>query len=183
MTESINPLGTKQHFGNGLAEGSWKGMKKYLEKEMLCDALKNRVVYGFTWYPKFGGLSRVFSVSLDGSIIKKFGLAYAWKMLTQKGMSIRYIDDVQFIPFNERDEYTGRDFADALREYRNQSIDLSIASGNPIIRMFAIVDRRVGKRRLEKLKDEIPHQPEWLKKLYAARMEAEQILSSEDTAC
>ena len=54
MTESINPLGTKQHFGNGLAEDSWKGMKKYLEKEMLCDALKKRVVYGFTWYPKYG---------------------------------------------------------------------------------------------------------------------------------
>jgi hypothetical protein len=76
----------------------------------------------------------------------------------------------------DRYEYTDWEFSDALRDYRNQSIDLSIASDNPIIRMFAIVDRRIGKRTLEKLKDDIPNQPEWLKPLYVERMKADGVL-------
>ncbi len=31
--ESIAPWGTKQHYNRGLVEGSWKGMKKYLERK------------------------------------------------------------------------------------------------------------------------------------------------------
>lgn len=40
-------------------------------------------------------------------------------------------------------------------------------------RMFAILDRRVGKRRLEWLKDEVEQQPGWLRPLYTARLQAE----------
>ncbi len=72
MTESINPNGSKHHYSKGLAEGSWKGMKKYLEKEMLCEALWGRISYDFTWYPAFGGLSAVFTVLLDGRPAKKY---------------------------------------------------------------------------------------------------------------
>ena len=51
MTESISTNGTKHHGDKGLAEGSWKGMKKYLEKEMLCEALRGHISYDFTWHP------------------------------------------------------------------------------------------------------------------------------------
>ena len=176
MSESINPLGTKHHHNRGLAEGSWKGMKKYLEQDMLCDALKGRVVYDFTWNPRYGAYSCVFAVSLDGVPIKKFGMAYAWKRLSEQGFQLQYVDDVRRILMADRKEYTDEEFSNALRDYRNQSIDLSIASDNPIIRMFTIVDRRIGKRTLESLKDEIPNQLEWLKPLYVERMKAEGVL-------
>ena len=177
MTESISPNGTKHHGDKGLAEGSWKGMKKYLEKEMLCETLRWRVSYDFTWYPAFGGLSAVFTVLLDGQPAKKFGAAYAWKMLTQQGFEIQHIDAVGCVPISEREEYTDWEFSDALQAYRSQTIDASLASGNPIIRMFAILDRRVGKRRLERLKDEIVQQPEWLRPLYAVRLQAAGIIA------
>ena len=76
---------------------------------------------------------------------------------------------------DERDEYELWEFASALKAFRNQPIAISVYSPNPIIRMFAIVDRRVGKRTLLKLRDTIQDQPEWLRTLYSARMHAEGI--------
>ena len=75
-----------------------------------------------------------------------------------------------------RDEYTDKEFSDALAAYRRQPVADSLASENPIQRMFAIVDRRVGKRTLQKLADSVQGQPEWLRVLYLARMEAEDIM-------
>ena len=177
MTESINPHGTKHHFSKGSAEGSWKGMKKYLEKEMLCPSLQGRVQYDLTWYPRFGSMSAVYTIVLDGIAQKKFGTAYAYGMLTQQGYQIGYIDDIEKIPFTNRNEYTDYEFSEALIAYRKQSIDESITSDNPMIRMLAIVDRRIGKRRLAKLKDDVGKQPEWLHPFYLARMRSEGIIS------
>ena len=173
MTESVNPKGTKHHYNNGLAEGSWKGMKKYLEQEMLCEALRGRVRYDLTWYPKFGGLSATFTVLLDGAAVKKFGTAYAGSRLKEQGFPLSYVDDVQRIPFSARDEFTDDEFSDALKAYRNQEIGASLASENPIVRMLAIVDRRVGKRRLESLREAAEGQPEWLRRFCLARLQAE----------
>ena len=65
------------------------------------------------------------------------------------------------------DNHYSRDFELA------QDIQTSLASDNPIVRMFAVLDRRVGKRTLEKLKDEIDRQPEWLQYFYRLRLGAE----------
>ena len=77
------------------------------------------------------------------------------------------------VPMAERDEYSDSEFAEALEAYRRQPIADSLASENPIQRMFAIVDRRVGKRTLQKLTGSVQDQPEWLRVFYLARMEAE----------
>ena len=77
------------------------------------------------------------------------------------------------VPMAERDEYCDSEFAEALEAYRRQPIADSLASENPIQRMFAIVDRRVGKRTLQKLTGSVQDQPEWLRVFYLARMEAE----------
>ena len=119
MTESINPLGTKHHHNRGLAEGSWKGMKKYLEKEMLCPSMQGRIQYDLTWYPRFGSLSAVYTIVLDGIAQKKFGTAYAYGMLTQQGYQIGYIDDIEKIPFTNRNEYTDYEFSEALKAFNN----------------------------------------------------------------
>ncbi len=75
----------KSQYGRGLAEGSWKGMKKYLEQEMLCPELKDRIRFHYEVYPRFGGSSAVFSVSLDERRIKAFGLMYALTRLQEQG--------------------------------------------------------------------------------------------------
>ena len=80
-------------------------------------------------------------------------------------------------PVSERTEYTDNEFCDALEQYRNQEIQSSIQSSNPLVRMFAILDRRVGKRTLNRLREEIDAQPLWLQGLYRIRMDAELCLT------
>ncbi len=158
-----------------MIEGSWKGMKKYLEQEMLCDSLKGRVQYDFTWYPKFGGNSAVFTVCLDDQAVKKFGVGIVYKTLTQQGYNLKYLDDGYYVPFAERNDFTDDEFSEALKAYRNQSITESIHSENPIVRMFAIVDRRIGRRTLIKLLGTVDKQPEWLRQFYEIRFVSEGI--------
>jgi hypothetical protein len=66
-------------------------------------------------------------------------------------------------------------FYDAFHYYQNHSIDDCLASESAIVRMFAILDKRAGNRRLQKLVLEIENQPDWLKFFYGLRMDAEGI--------
>lgn len=66
-------------------------------------------------------------------------------------------------------------FYNAFHFYQNHSIDESLSSPDPIVKLFAIFDKRVGKRRLQKILSEIESQPDWLKIFYRLRMEAEGI--------
>lgn len=165
-------------------EGSWSGMRKYLEKEMLADSLKGRVRYGCTTYVGMDGC-KIFEVCVDDKQVKRFSWETLNNYFIEKGYktiekpygTIEYWDEFWSLlnkyPLNERTEYKDSEFADALSLYRNQDIICSIQSDNPIVRMFAILDRRVGKRTLEKLKDTLDEQPEWLKYFYSFRFEAE----------
>ena len=63
-----------------------------------------------------------------------------------------------------------------MEVYRNQDIQESIHSINPIVKMFAILDRRVGKRTLVKIKDKMEFLPDWVKHFYDLRCEAEGIV-------
>ena len=62
------------------------------------------------------------------------------------------------------------EFSRALLAYRSKPIQESICSDNRLVRMFAILDRRVGKRTLERIKEAIAEEPEWLQMLYEARI-------------
>ena len=161
-------------------EGSWSGMRKYLEKEMLAESLKGRVRYWCTTYPGMDGC-RVFEICIDDVYKKQF----AWDTL-YADMLKKKIDDsditwssmMHYVDENSvelRDVHICKDFCDALADYRNQDIKVSIQSDNPIVRMFAILDRRVGKRTLEKLKDTLDEQPEWLKQFYILRFKSENL--------
>ena len=167
-------------------EGSWSGMRKYLEKEMLADSLKGRIRYGCTTYVGMDGC-KIFEVCIDDKQVKCFSWETVNNYFIEKGYktiekphgAIEYWDEFWSLldkyPLSERTEYKDSEFADALTEYRNQDINNSVESDNPIVRMFAILDRRVGKRTLEKLKGALDEQPEWLKQFYVLRFEAENL--------
>ena len=164
--------------------GSWSGMRKYLEQEMLADSLKGRVRYGCTTYIGMDGC-RIFELNIDGKQLKRF----SWETVNSYFIDSGYttnknphgiteywyeFQDLLFrYPLSQRSEYTDDEFCDALEQYRNQAILNSIKSENPLVRMFAILDRRLGRRSLMALKEDIPLQPDWLKELYALRLSAE----------
>ena len=76
-------------------------------------------------------------------------------------------------PPDQRTEYTDEEFCEALEAYRDQNIQESIRSDDPIVRMFVVLDRRVGKRTLQKLQESFETQPDWVRQFYLLRVNAE----------
>lgn len=64
-------------------------------------------------------------------------------------------------------------FYNAFAEFDQQSIEMSLKSENLIVRIFAVLDRRVGKRRLALMKETIADEPDTFREFYAIRMKAE----------
>lgn len=168
------------------ALGSWSGMRKYLEQDMISECLRGRIRYGCTTYIGMDDC-KVFEVCIDGNPVKRFSWETVNTYFINNGYKenekpfgkIEYWSDfhklLDSVPLEARTEYTDIEFCEALETYRNQSVQLSIKSDNPIIRMFAVLDRRIGKRTLSDLKNSIDSQPEWLKQFYRLRIEAESL--------
>lgn len=49
----------------------------------------------------------------------------------------------------------------------------SLKNQNPVYRMLAILDKRVGKRTLEKIMINYKNEPEWLQKIIEIRINSE----------
>lgn len=170
----------------GKALGSWSGMRKYLEQEMLAESLKDRIRYGCTAYVGMDGC-HIFEVCIDGEQIKRFSWETVNTYFIDNGFTsnknpsgigeywAEFWSLLDKYPITDRTEYTDEEFCAALEKYRNQDIQESLRSNNPIIRMFAILDRRVGKRALIKVKGAIEEQPIWLRRFYRLRLTAEGI--------
>ncbi|MBE6716791.1 MAG: hypothetical protein E7573_07720 [Ruminococcaceae bacterium] len=166
--------------------GFWSAMRRYLEQDMIADSLKGRIRYSCTTYVGMDGCY-IFEIRVDGKQIKRFSWETIMTYFIENGYTkikdprgIReYWDGFSELKekysINDRTEYTDDEFCKALEKYRTQDIRTSIKSSDPLVRMFAILDGRLGKRTLTKLKDETDYLPEWLKNLYKLRFEAEQI--------
>ena len=69
-----------------------------------------------------------------------------------------------------------RCFYNAFAEFDNQDIEASLKSENLIVKIFAVLDRRVGKRRLKIMKETIMDEPDTFQEFYAIRVKAEGLL-------
>ena len=78
----------------------------------------------------------------------------------------------------EKGEFSRWDFMNACRDYINMNIDEAITSTNPIISSFAMLDKRLGKRRLRQIDGTDLHP--LVLRLLNLRLECENIKSSED---
>lgn len=164
--------------------GSWSGMRKYLEEDMLARSLRGRVRYGCTRYVGMD-LCKVFEVCIDGVQVKRFSWETVNTYFIDQGYKknakpygkseywAEFFALLDQYPVHSRTEYTDEEFCEALEIYRKQDIQNSIDSQNPLVRMFAVLDRRIGKRTLMKIRDRMEEQPEWLRAFYILRLDAE----------
>ena len=167
--------------------GSWSGMRKYLEQEMLAESLQGRIRYGCTTYVGMDGC-RIFEICIDGVQIKSFSCETVNTYFINNGCAQKvnpvgvseywegFWTLLEKYSVSQRTEYTDEEFCEALELYRNQNIQDSIQSENPLVRMFAVLDRRIGKRTICKIKAVIDEQPEWLRQFYKLRIDAETVL-------
>lgn len=65
------------------------------------------------------------------------------------------------------------DFLQAATDYLQMSIADALKSEDCLIRVFAILDRRVGKRTIRQIRDskEYKTYPEWVQQFYVLRLE------------
>ena len=167
--------------------GSWSGMRKYLEQDMLANSLQGKIRYGCTTYVGMDGC-HIFEVCIDDEQVKRFSWETVNTYFIDSGCTknanptdigeywAEFWTLLEKYPINQRTEYTDEEFCEALEIYRNQEIQESISSSYPIVRMFAVLDRRIGKRTLQKMKNTLEEQPDWLKQFYLLRLKAENII-------
>ncbi len=158
---------------------SWSSIRKRLEQEFLCESLKGRIQFFATRYPKLSDVHTRVALRLDGQEILKSDFIQ-WRRACA-GLSNAPGNDIEI---HNRGGFDSVEFYRAFHTYQNQSIELSMTHEDPLVRFFAILDKRVGKRKLRALTATIPLQPEWLKPIYWIRMESEGIIKNcEGSSC
>jgi hypothetical protein len=143
----------------------WSQLKKRIEAT-FADTVKGRVEVFCTRYRHAHDGAGESWVTIDGKQIRKMGtLQYRLAkgtmalQLTKARDGLDYTNPDQNSGYrhahaeaeqatHDRGIFSAYEFNGALFDYLNLSIDDALASDNPIIRAFALLDRRFGKRRL-----------------------------------
>lgn len=161
---------------------TWSGMRNKLENEYLAQSLRGRIQYYCTTYSKSHDHHGRASIRLDG---KELVSGCYWNIWCKAHLfphdekyEIRMCREFPFIDetalklgvFDETCFYRAFDLFD------NQSIELSLSSDNLLVRIFAVLDRRVGKRRLCQMWDSLKEEDEIFNLFYVIRADAEHIL-------
>ncbi|GAU76628.1 hypothetical protein [Fusibacter sp. 3D3] len=176
---------------------SWSGIKKRLETDMLCPVLSGRVKYFVTKYRKTHDESGRVAILVDDREIIQGNIFRYYKgqrdveqrIKAELHVSHRVWDGKVFLNDKANTEaeelvdairleeglFDVWQFTDAIECYLNQSIQASLNSENPLIRLLAILDRRVGKRTLIDVCERLDEQPEWLRYFYELRLKSEHI--------
>ena len=158
---------------------SWSGIRKKLEKEYLAESLQGHIQYFATTYSKSPDHEGRAAIRYNGKEIIKgnYWNQYVKAHLFPKDdtydrrmrESFPFIDNTAL----ELGVFDQRCFYQAFEEFDNQNIDKSLSSDNLIVRIFAILDRRVGKRRLISMRELMENQPSVFQEFYAIRMHHE----------
>jgi len=155
---------------------SWSKMRKVLEKDNICESLKGRIQYFQTWYGSHSH-TRI-AIRIDKKEVFRSSFYHYWKdVLALAQANKRETGNFNYAKAHEETQNQGKDdsFFQSFHKYHNQSIEKSLNDPNPFVRLFAIMDKRVGKRRLQKLICEVKKQPDWLQQFYQLRLDADGI--------
>lgn len=160
---------------------TWSGIRKKLESEYLAKSLQGHIQYYATTYSRSHDHEGRAAIRYDGKEIIKGCYWYNWTKAGQFPKDEKYerrmreenafMDDTAL----KLGVFDQRSFYAAFQEFDQQSIEKSLKSENLIVRIFAVLDRRVGKRRLLMMKDTIEQEPNTFKEFYAIRARAEDI--------
>lgn len=157
---------------------SWSAMKNRLEEELLAEKLHGRIEYycpGVGEQPDGGAFVRI-----DGRELL-LGEYFRYDRLAVIDLT-RAIGPMRPVLWNkvilsavEKGVLDSTIIFFTAYRVINSPIEASLYGENPLARMYAVLDRRVGKRRLKQLVGKINEEPEWLRQFYLIRLQAEGI--------
>lgn len=161
---------------------TWSGIRKKLETEYLAKSLQGHIQYYATSYSKSPDHEGRAAIRYDGKEIIAGCYWNNWvkadlfpqdeKYEERMSTEMAYMDDTAL----KLGVFDQRCFYNAFAEFDNQDIESSLRSDNLIVRIFAVLDRRIGKRRLILMKETIEREPEIFQEFYAIRAKAEGLL-------
>ena len=161
---------------------TWSGIRKKLETEYLAQSLRGHIQYYATSYSKSPDHEGRAAIRYDGKEIIQGCYWNNWmkadlfpkdeKYDKRMSTEMAYMDDTAL----RLGVFDQRCFYNAFAKFDNQDIEVSIKSDDLIVRIFAVLDRRIGKRRLELMKETIGSEPETFQEFYAIRAKAEGLL-------
>lgn len=157
----------------------WSTVRNKLENEYLAESLRGHIQYYATSYSKSPDHEGRSAIRLDGKEIIKGCYWNNWTKAHlfpkddtyEKRIEIEmaYMDDTA-IKLGIFDQCS---FYEAFRVFDNQSIEESLKCENLLVRIFAILDRRVGKRKIIAMRETIANEPETFREFYSIRAGAE----------
>ena len=161
---------------------SWAGLNKWLNG-CLCEALKGRVTFFLTRYHKVHDSYGRAAILLDGREL----VCFSWieQCRQEQAVAAQYaadpsrdylaLYDALKPVWDENASYCEMDFLSAVLEFRNLSLQDALVSENSIIRILAVLDKRVGKRTLQKIEQagEYRQYPSWVRQFYELRIKEE----------
>lgn len=160
---------------------SWSLMKRRLEEELLAEKLRGRIKYGC---PIYGDRSEPALVRFDGRelLLGKYlkddrcaVIDITREIHRSGGLTRREVLNKAMISALEKGVLDTQVVVFTAHRVINSPIEASLYGENPLARMYAVLDRRVGKRRLKRLVGKINEEPEWLQQFYLIRLQTEGI--------
>ena len=158
---------------------SWSNLKSQMNG-LLCDSLKDKIQYFYTTYHEVHNAYGRATINYNKkemvafSWVEMYAQEYEMSQLYKEGKNISYgeMEKKKWMPEGKLCEI---DFINSITIYLKTDISSSLTSDNLLLRVFAYMDRRVGKRTLIRIKDDVEKLPEWVKQFYRLRCEAENI--------
>ena len=175
---------------------SWSNLKKQM-RDLLCDSLKDKITYFYTSYNEVRNAYGRATINCD----KKELVAFSWDIghakwddeytvLNENNVNIQTLGSFQAVWDEQKrvqeelnkskwmpeGKLCETDFINAVTTYLKTDITTSLHSDNYLLRIFAYMDRRVGKRTLVKIQEEVEKLPDWVKQFYRIRCEADGII-------
>ena len=158
---------------------TWSKIRHKLANDYLADSLKNHIQYFATSYSKCPDHEGRAAILLDGQQIIAGSYCEQWSKASllpddetlEKRLHYEFpFMDNTALKYSQFDQ---RCFYQAFYEFDNQSIEKSLASQNLLVRILAVLDRRVGKRTLIRIKENIGSEPEIFRVFFNIRIKAE----------
>ncbi len=168
---------------------TWSGIRNKLENDYLCPVLRGHIQYFATSYSKSHDHVGRAAIIMDGfEVLRSNYYDYEqnyWNRYQALQLDGAGENDSK-ATFRLAHEMTLNDgcfdngfFYEAFGIFDNQSIEKSLVSENPLVRIFALLDRRLGKRRLVTLEKSMEKELDWVRVFYVIRMQAEGLKKKE----
>ena len=170
---------------------SWSQMRKQAEG-LLCASLRGKITYFFTNYHDVHNVYGRAAIRLSGRELVCFSWIERYRQ--ERDISAFYNADpaLRFDDSREKLDYIlqkqkpvwdancthdDSDFIAALQAFFHLAIEDALASDDYIVKIFAIMDRRTGKRTLHRIKNagEFAGYPDWVQTFYKLRFDADGI--------